>query len=86
MTSLLDPRPDAVPDPAGLDPALYVSVALAARITGRHPEAIRRWIREGVLPAIRHGSGPKAAWMVRRVDLDILAERPRRPGAGKRRG
>jgi hypothetical protein len=80
----LDPHPAAAP--AELDPAVWVSVALAARITGRHPEAIRRWIREGVLPAIRHGSGPKAAWMVRRVDLDILAARPRKPGAGKRRG
>jgi excisionase family DNA binding protein len=33
--------------------ALVLSVAQAARLVGRHPETIRRWIRTGKLRATR---------------------------------
>jgi len=49
-----------------------------------HPEALRRWIREGVLPARRATRAPRAAWLIRWVDLTVLADRQRRPGAGRR--
>lgn len=34
-----------------------VSVPRAARLVGRHPATVRRWVREGVLPAIRTTRG-----------------------------
>lgn len=33
-----------------------ISVPEAARLTGRNPETIRRWIREGKLPARKVGT------------------------------
>ncbi len=82
-----DPRPDAddlsevIENP---DPMIWVDVELAAAVTGRHPEALRRWIREGVLPARRASRAPRAAWLIRWVDLAVLADRQRKPGAGRR--
>lgn len=91
-----DTRPDAATagnQPTGLRIAVEngdpdtgaVNVELAARITGRHPEAIRRWIREGVLPAHRIGTGPKAPWYVYLRDLALIAGKQRRASPGKRR-
>lgn len=48
----------------------------AAKITGRHPETIRRAVRSGALPDLR--SNPRGHHKVRRADLDRLA-RPK-PG------
>lgn len=48
----------------------------AAKLTGRHPETIRRAVRSGALPDLR--SNPRGHHRVRRADLDRLA-RPR-PG------
>lgn len=46
----------------------------AAKLTGRHPETIRRAVRSGALPDLR--SNPRGHHRVRRADLDRLA-RPR---------
>lgn len=46
----------------------------AAKLTGRHPETIRRAVRSGTLPDLR--SNPRGHHKVRRGDLDRLA----RPG------
>ncbi len=92
IVSLSDPdgpEPDAddlsevIEDP---DPMIWVSVDLAAMVTGRHPEALRRWIREGVLPAKRASAAPRAPYWIRWVDLALLADRPRKPGSGRRPG
>ena len=32
-----------------------ISVDDAAKLTGRHPKTVRRWIREGLLPAKKLG-------------------------------
>jgi excisionase family DNA binding protein len=36
-------------------PPAYVSLADAAKRTGRHPDLLRRWCSEGRIPAIRVG-------------------------------
>ena len=46
----------------------------AAKLTGRHPETIRRAVRSGALPDLR--ANPRGHHRVRRADLDQLA-RPR---------
>lgn len=58
-----------------------LSVADAAALTGRHPEVIRRAIRDGRLPASRDG----AAYLLRRRDVERLdrsmaRRRPREAG------
>jgi excisionase family DNA binding protein len=45
-----------------------VSLADAARRTGRHPEVLRRWCSEGRLPAVRVGR----AWAIDRESLAML--------------
>ena len=45
-----------------------VTVPQAARLTGRNPETIRRWIREGKLPARKIGT----QHVIEEADLDPL--------------
>ena len=52
-----------------------LSVTDAAGLTGRHPDVLRRAIREGRLPAVRDGN----AYLLRRRDVERLdASMPRR--------
>lgn len=48
-----------------------LTVPEAARRTGRNPETIRRWIREGKLPARKVGT----QHVLEETDLDALIER-----------
>lgn len=50
---------------------MFVSVGEAAKWTGYHPDTIRRFIREGRLPAMRIGSGAKANF---RIPISALAD------------
>jgi excisionase family DNA binding protein len=45
-----------------------VTVHEAAKISDRHPETIKRWIREGRLPAKKVG----LVWFINPVDLKTL--------------
>ncbi|MFN2610021.1 MAG: helix-turn-helix domain-containing protein [Actinomycetota bacterium] len=47
-----------------------LTVPEAARATGRNPETIRRWIREGRLPARKVGT----QHMIEEADLALLDE------------
>jgi excisionase family DNA binding protein len=51
-----------------VDALSVITVPEAARRTGRNPETIRRWIREGKLPSRRIGT----QHMVEPTDLDRL--------------
>lgn len=48
----------------------------AARRSGRNPETVRRWIREGKLRAAKVGN----RHMVEEADLEAAIERPRAAG------
>jgi excisionase family DNA binding protein len=57
----------------------YVSLAEAAKRTGRHPDVLRRWCADGRLPAIRLGR----AWALPKESVALLIaesgrSRPRR--------
>ena len=55
---------------------LLTVLEVAARLK-LNPETVRRWIREGKLPAIKLGP-TNAGWRVRASDLDHwLASRPK---------
>ncbi|CAN5521606.1 hypothetical protein BH20ACT18_BH20ACT18_04690 [soil metagenome] len=45
-----------------------LTVPEAARRVARNPETIRRWIREGKLPAERIGT----QWIIEEDDLDVV--------------
>jgi excisionase family DNA binding protein len=53
-----------------------LTVEEVANLTGRHPYLIRRWIREGVLPAIKDPEWPHP-YRIRVADLALLAHRRR---------
>lgn len=52
---------------------LYISLAEAHRRTGRHPDTLRRWIRQGRLKA-KQGR-PGEAYRVRPEDLEAALDR-----------
>lgn len=52
-----------------------LTVPEAARSTGRNPETIRRWIREGKLPALKVGT----QHMIDEEDLALLEDGDRLP-------
>jgi hypothetical protein len=53
-----------------------LTVEEMARLTGRNPWLVRRWIREGRLPATRELDWPHA-YRVRIADLGLVANRRR---------
>lgn len=57
----------------GCSISAVISVLDAAHRTGRNPETIRRWIREGRLRARKVG----ARHMIDEADLDAATEEPR---------
>jgi excisionase family DNA binding protein len=65
-------------------PGPYLTVREAAELMGRTEETVRRQIRDGSLPAVRVGTGPKAPWGVpgpyleRRLSVDAHKERMRK--------
>ena len=45
-------------------------------------DTVRRWIREGVLPAMALGPSPKAGYRIKRDDVEaFIARQYRRQGA-----
>jgi excisionase family DNA binding protein len=59
-----------------------LTVPEAARLTGRNPETIRRWIREGRLPARKVGT----QHVIEEADLRLVTEGegvPLPPGWGR---
>lgn len=50
----------------------HLSVAEAADLLGVHQATVKRWIRNGKLPAERIGHG-KGIWLIRSNDVDELA-------------
>ena len=77
-----DTGADFDPDAFPTEPGDYVTVKVAAALTGRHPEMLRQWIRRGILPARRGKRGPRGFLLVRWSDLERLADRPRKVGSG----
>ncbi len=53
-----------------------LTVPQAAKRTGKHPETIRRWIREGKLPARKIGT----QHVIEEEDLDALFDEDVLPG------
>lgn len=53
-----------------------LTVAEVARLLGRDPWLVRRWLREGLLPATRESAWPHA-YRVRTADLAAVAARRR---------
>jgi len=51
----------------------FVSTHVAARRLGCSPSTIRRWIDEGILPAVQAGRGKQ--YHIRESDLDDLIDR-----------
>lgn len=49
-----------------------LTVADVARVLGRHPDTVRRWIRSGAIPTARL-SDQTGRLLVRRSDIDYLA-------------
>ena len=60
-----------MPDPERLEvaPAMTLTVPEAARRTGRNPETIRRWIREGKLASRKVGT----QHLIEEDDLDSIS-------------
>jgi len=56
---------------------LTLSVDDVARLTARHPYVVRRWIREGVLPAQKMTNEQGQPWMIRAADLALVVRRRR---------
>ncbi len=56
--------------------SMALTVPQAARRTGRHPETIRRWIREGKLRARKIGT----QHLIEEKDLDVLLRADVLPG------
>jgi hypothetical protein len=54
-----------------------LSVAEVAFLTGRNPYVVRRWIREGVLPAHKLTHEQGQPWRVRTADLAVVVRRRR---------
>jgi hypothetical protein len=54
-----------------------LSVAEVAFLTGRNPYVVRRWIREGVLPAHKAEHEQGQPWRVRTADLALIVRRRR---------
>ena len=52
-----------------------LTVAQAAARLGRHPDLVRRWIRDGLLPAYKIGT----YWFIREADLARFAQPGRKP-------
>ena len=48
----------------------FLTVAEAASEIGVHPETIRRWCRDGHIPALKFGTGRRGHWRIRRTDWD----------------
>jgi excisionase family DNA binding protein len=55
---------------------LGLTVEEVAHLTGRHPYVIRRWIRDGALPAIKDPAWPHP-YRIRAADLALIARRRR---------
>lgn len=49
-----------------LDTETHVTIIQAAKIAGRHPGTVQRWISYGKLPATLLGH----VWFIKRTDLD----------------
>ena len=58
--------------------AWFVDVKQVAEMKGVTPDTVRRWIRQGKLPATLWGS----TYMIRRTDLDKVE--PGKPGRPKK--
>ena len=50
----------------------FLTVHEAAELCRRHPVSVRRWIRSGLLPAVKPDQRPGGRFLIRRVDLDRL--------------
>ena len=57
----------------------FVTVEQAAGLCQRHPESVRRWIRSGLLPAVKPKQGPGGRFLIRRDDLETLLTPRARP-------
>jgi excisionase family DNA binding protein len=58
----------------------WVRTPEAARYLGVHVETVRRWAREGVIPAAKLGN--RGGFRFKREDLDRFLEERRTEGAG----
>lgn len=68
----------AAPAPEPPPPVeLYISLTEAHRRTGYHPDTLREWIHEGILPGTRRG--PRGHWRVRPSDLEAAIRRAQAP-------
>ena len=63
-----------MPDQAG-----WLRTSEAARYLGVHEETMRRWAREGTIPAAKLGN--RGGFRFRRDDLDQFLERRRAEGS-----
>jgi hypothetical protein len=70
-------RPNSDADAPSTGEDEWLSVADAAAVTGRNPETIRRWIRDGRIDARRATGRPGGAQEVRRHDVLAINEAPR---------
>ncbi len=64
------------PDHNGTEPE-GLTVEEVAFLTGRRPYVIRRWIRDGVLPAHKLTHVRGQPWRVRAADLALVVRRRR---------
>jgi excisionase family DNA binding protein len=60
------------------DTAAWLRTPEAARYLGVHEETVRRWAREGVIPAAKLGN--RGGFRFKREDLDRFLERRRTEG------
>ncbi len=76
-------RLEDIPEDAGELPEGFVSLADAAKWLGVSPEAVRKAIRSGRLPAQRERSSGKQGWryVIRTTDLNLWKRRVRRDSA-----
>ena len=56
---------------------LTLSVDEVAALTGRHPYVVRRWIRDGVLPATKLKNEQGQPYRIRAADLALVVRRKR---------
>ncbi len=52
-----------------------LTIAQAAARLDRHPDLVRRWVREGALPAYKIGT----YWFIKEADLAAFVEPGRKP-------